>query len=138
MLLVIVAMGPEARCKTLDTYRVDAGMGYISSAMMKQSRYGTASCPWQVVTTSGQNIQLDLFTFNKTEIRAHCSVNVVVEDGDERRTINLCKNLRLNDRPEYVYRSKHNQVTVFFEPFVLIQNTPTFLLRYTGMSTEYF
>lgn len=131
--MFVVAMGPDSHCKTMDSYPLDAGLGYISSTMMKRSRYGMASCPWQISTNSGQHVQLDLFAFNKTELRSHCGITAVVKDGTSHHKINLCKRLRLNERPEYVYRSKGNQLTVYFEPFSQQYTMPIFLLRYRGM-----
>ena len=107
--------------------------GYMSSDVAVKTGYGSASCPWSIRVSRGQQIELFLLHF-----RGHATGvwdNVCIsyghaQAGNKKQALTVCGD-DVHQRARRLYKSEGNVLTVLLET----EEDHHFLLHYEGKKT---
>ena len=132
-----VATGSQRQCQSREGIKLSKPFGYIATVETEEHGFGSAECPWNIVVSPGQRINITLFNFARHpvandggDVRPEVCYEIgAIKEKDEKKRITLCDAL---GRQTSIFVSKRNSVSVQFVSGPTLRSLGAFVFKYNG------
>ena len=131
-----VSTGSQRQCQSHHHIKLNKSFGYIATVETEEHGFGSAECPWNIVVSQGQRINITLFNFarhpvtNTGDVRPEVCYEIgEIKEKSDRKRITLCDAL---GRETSIFVSKTNSVSLQFVSGPTLRSLGAFVFKYEG------